>query len=217
MTLVHDKRLEEVQSEHSCSERFNADDSGSDHRLRVTVIYTSQEGTIAALKTAHDLARNLGLRVVLMMIKVVPFHFPLDRPPVPVDFLERLQLAVVSESGIDAEEVSLELYLCRDRKQCLQSVLAPRALVVLGGRRDWRAPRQERKLEQLMRTLGHHVIFVNVKSKSNFKSELLKTRAGSFLRSFWRSDLPGWNTLFARRRASANALPEKVTAKGVNP
>jgi hypothetical protein len=213
MTLVHDKRLEEVQSEHSCSERCNADDSDSDHRLRVTVIYTSQEGTLAALKTAHDLARNLGLRVALMMIKAVPFHFPLDRPPVPVDFLERLQLAVVSELGIDAEEVSLELYLCRDRKQCMQSVLAPRALVVIGGRRDWRAPRQERKLEQLMRTLGHHVIFVNL--KSNFKAELLKTRAGSFLRSF--GDLPGWNKLFARRRASANALPEKVTAKGVNP
>jgi hypothetical protein len=185
MTLVHDKRLEEVQSEHSCSERFNADDSDSDHRLRVTVIYTSQEGTIAALKTAYDLARNLGLRVALMMIKVVPFHFPLDRPPVSVDFLERLQLAVVSESGIDAEEVSLELYLCRDRKQCLQSVLAPRALVVIGGRRDWRTPRQERKLEQLMLALGHHVIFVNLKSTSNFISEL-KISTWSLIRSLWR-------------------------------
>src|SRR5260370_9262316 len=105
MTLVHDKRLEEVQAEHSCIERSNADESSSDHRLRLTVIYTSQEGTIAALKTAHDLARNLGLRVALMMIKVVPFHFPLDRPPLPLHFLQRLQPAVLSDSRIYAPEV----------------------------------------------------------------------------------------------------------------
>jgi hypothetical protein len=37
--------------------------------------------------------------------EVVPFCFPLDKPPVSVDFLERRPLAPVSESDIDESDM----------------------------------------------------------------------------------------------------------------
>ena len=61
------------------------------HRLplRVTVVHTTTEGTIAALRTAADLAKGLGAEVVLLSAEEVPPQFPLDKLPVPVDLLER--------------------------------------------------------------------------------------------------------------------------------
>lgn len=148
----------------------------SDRRLRVTVLYTTTEGTLAALRTAGSLAKNLGARIALVVTKVVPFRFPVDNPPVPIGFLERRHLALVSESGIQAEEISIEIYLCRDRKLCLRKVLNPPSLVVIGGRRQWWS-NGERKLERLLRALGHHVIFVDSEARKH---------AGSLLHSHLR-------------------------------
>jgi hypothetical protein len=118
----------------------------------VTVVFTAAEGTPAALRVASGLAQNLGARIRLIVTEVVPFCFPLDKPPVSVDFLERRPLALVSESeidesdmdepdieesDIDAEEVNIEIYLCRDRREYLRLSLKPRSLVVIAGRGRW--------------------------------------------------------------------------------
>ncbi len=171
MISVSQGRILTSEVGHSYAEGLEGSESGLDPRLRVTVVFTTAEGTIAALRTAGGLAKNLGARIALVVTEVVPFHFPLDHPPVSIEFLERRPINLVYESGIQAEEVSIEICLCRDQKQCLRQMLSPRSLVVIGGRRRWWC-RRERKLEQLLRLLGHHVIFVDVKVRSHARSHL---------------------------------------------
>jgi hypothetical protein len=55
--------------------------------LRVTVVATNDRGTLAALRTAGKLAANLRARIALVKAQIVPFQFPLDKPPVSTDFL----------------------------------------------------------------------------------------------------------------------------------
>ena len=102
--------------------------------LPVIVLHTTEEGTLAALKAAGTLARNLSVRVGLAVIEVVPFRLPLERPPVPVDFLKRQQCSLLSKAGIEAEEVRIQICLCRDRDYTLSRLLAPQSLVLVGGR-----------------------------------------------------------------------------------
>jgi len=83
-------------------------------------------------------------------------------------------------SGIEAEEVSVEIFLCREREECLRKVLKSPSLVVIGGRwRRW--PGKERKLQSYLRTLGHKVIFVEMEAKHHAGS-LLHFHMRPFLR-----------------------------------
>ena len=82
-------------------------------RLRVNVIATTEKGTIAALRTAAGLAADLGAQITLIGIEVVPRQLPLQRPPVPVAFLERKLYSLVHEAGILEKEVRIQLCLCR--------------------------------------------------------------------------------------------------------
>lgn len=149
-------------------------ESISDSHLRATVLFTTKEGTLAALKAAQDLSRNLRLKVALVAIEPVSIHFPLDRPHIPVDFLEQRSLALLRESGMDAEEISIKLYLCRDRRQCLQRVLSPRSLIIMGGKKSWFAKR-EKRIEQWLQEMGHPVIFIDVKRKQCDQSAQLRS------------------------------------------
>jgi len=170
------RQIQTVEHGRSTAEGLGVSQFSSGPGLRVTVLYTTTEGTLAALRAAGSLAQNLGARIALVETEVVPIHFPADNPPVSIDFLERRHIALVSESGIQAEEVHIEIYLCRDRLQCLRRVLNPPSLVVIGGRRLWWSS-GEQELERLIRALGHHVIFVDSEARKY---------AGSFLHSHLR-------------------------------
>jgi hypothetical protein len=160
----------------SAPEHLGTSVPGSDLRLLVTVVFSTTEGTLAALRTAATLAKDLAARVLLVVPHVVPLQFPVDRPPISVPFLEQRQLALVSASGIRAEEVNIQIYLCRNRKNCLREVLNSPSLVVVGGRNhSWFAKEQE--LERYLRSLGHHVVFAEMEAK---------TRVGSLLHSYLR-------------------------------
>jgi hypothetical protein len=103
-------------------------EAGSGSGLHVTV--ATGEGTLPALRVASGLAQNLGAWVGPIVTEVVPFCFPLGKPSVSIDFLERRSPALVSESDIDesdieesdidAEEINNEIYLCRDRAHSAQ-------------------------------------------------------------------------------------------------
>lgn len=137
--------------------------NSGDRRLRVTVVFTTLAGTMAALQTAQRLARGLNGEVVLMVAEVVYFRYPIEHPPVPVCFFERLCLAIVEELQIDASAVGVEIRLCRDQAMCLQLALSPRSIVVIdeGKRcRSWR----ERSLARVLRRLGHDVVLVPQRS-----------------------------------------------------
>jgi hypothetical protein len=145
--------------------RFQSPGSACDDGFRVTVIFTTRPGTKAALRIAGHLAKGLGARVGLVVAYEVPVHLPLNKPPVPVEFLERHQIRLVSESAVRADEVNIEIFLCHDQRECLKRILRPGSLVVVGGRRcRWLS--KERRLEQWLARLGHQVVFAEVEPRN---------------------------------------------------
>jgi hypothetical protein len=130
----------------------------SESRLEISVVFTSVEYTIAALKKAAALANRLSARITLMVPQIVPYPLPLTSPPVLLDFSERRFRVIAAESPV---ETSVRLYLCRDRWETLNVVLKPRSVVVLGGRKTW-WPTQEKTLARRLRRAGHEVIFAEM-------------------------------------------------------
>src|SRR5579862_4437955 len=103
-----------------------------EHGLNVSVIFTSVEATLAALKEAGSLAGSLGARITLLVPQVVPYPLPLETPPVLLEFNEKRFRVIATQSPV---ETSVQIYLCRDKLEALTSVLSPRSVVVLGGRK----------------------------------------------------------------------------------
>ena len=145
--------------------------SPSDPGLCVTVISTTPEGTTAALNAARSLAKDLGVRITLLKMEVVPLRIPLDQPSVSLDFVTQQECSRVLEPSTREVDLNIRTCLCHDRDLCLRRLLRRRALVVIGGRRRWGFTREE-KLEQILRQLGHHVIFIDNGPKSNRASHV---------------------------------------------
>ena len=127
--------------------------------FRVTVVHTTTEGTITALRAAATLAAGLGAELALLATEEVPLQFPLDKLPIPVDLLERRLYDLVCDSGIRESEVLIQLLFCRDKYVCLRRFLRPRSLVVVGRSKHWRS-RRNRQLEHFLSYLGHQVVLV---------------------------------------------------------
>jgi hypothetical protein len=133
------------------------------HSADVYVLFTSFEGTLAALRVASELARPLGSAVHLIDFHVVqvgaPVEAPTGRPRVEGDgFLNRLRA-----EGID---VKIDVYVCRDARRTILQVFKDRSLVLIGARHHWwptRADRWRRMLEQR----GHLVLFVGQDGQSS--------------------------------------------------
>jgi len=127
----------------------------ADQKLSIAVVFTSVESTLAALKEAGNLASSLGARIKLIVPQVVAYPLPLETPPVLVEFNENRFRVMASQSPV---ETSVHIYLCRDRFETLASVLSPRSIVVLGGRKRW-WPTREKSLASKLRKAGHEVVF----------------------------------------------------------
>lgn len=140
-------------------------DSG---RLHIHVVFTTIEGTIAALRSAADSAASLGADITLLVTEVVYYRYPLETPPVSPAFLQDRCIAVIEEARLDVSAINIEIYFCRRQMQCLQFRLKPRSIVVIGERKlYW--PSRELKLERTLKLLGHDVLLVNA-GFSMFKS-----------------------------------------------
>src|SRR3974390_3486829 len=119
--------------------------------LDVSVIYTSPETTLAAIKAAGAMAESLHARITIIVLQVVSIHVPLPSPPVLLEFQEAQMRAIAEQSPV---ETTVQIYLCRDYWEMLRSVLKPHSLVILGTRRKWWLAREERWARKLRRT-GH--------------------------------------------------------------
>jgi hypothetical protein len=129
-------------------------EQSQEQRLDITVPFTSVESTVAALRRAGQLASRLNGRITLVVPQPVPYPLPLPSPPVLSDFNERRFRVIAQESRV---ETSVQVYLCRDRYETLESVLPPRSLVVLGIRDHW-WPTEEKSLARRLRRAGHEVV-----------------------------------------------------------
>jgi len=123
-------------------------------RLNISVIFTSEPATAAALGTAASLADRLGGRITLIVPEVVSYQLPLNEPPIKRAWYETRFCELVSHVPV---ETVVRFYFCRDRNETLAKVLTPQSLVVIGAaRRWWLTP--ERMLARRLRRLGHEVI-----------------------------------------------------------
>jgi hypothetical protein len=130
-----------------------------DQRLQLYVIFTNFEATRKALRAAHELARDLEARVVLLAAQVVPYPLPLESPPVSGQFTEHIMSRLAAEQE---EEIEARIYLSRDREETIRRELAADSLVLMGtGRRWW--PNAERRLARLLRRDGHRVVLLNTR------------------------------------------------------
>ena len=128
----------------------------ADRGLNISVVFTSVDSTLAALKEAGSLASCLGARIKLLVPQVVPHPLPLETPPVLVEFNEKRFRVIASQSPV---ETSVYIYLCRDKIRTLTSVLNPGSIVVLAGRKRWWWPTRDEVLARELRRAGHEVVF----------------------------------------------------------
>jgi hypothetical protein len=133
-----------------------AEEAGS--KLDVTVVFTSVDATLAALREAGNLlgkqASSLAGHITLIVPQVVPYPLPLISPPVPVDFNERRLRVIASGCRVETRVCT---YLCRDPLETLKAVLKPHSLVVVGSPKRW-WPTAEKRLAAKLRRVGHEVI-----------------------------------------------------------
>jgi len=128
--------------------------SPSEQELEITVIFTSVDDTLRALRTAGSVAHDLNAFITLVVPQIVPFPLPLTSPPVLLEFNERRFRVIAANSPV---KTTVRIYLCRDRSEMLNSELQPSSIVVIGGKRRW-WPSTERRMARKLRRAGHHVI-----------------------------------------------------------
>jgi hypothetical protein len=123
----------------------------------VTVIFTSINPNIAALEKAAELAKPLNASVIVVAVQVVPYALPLDRPPVPMEFVtRRLEEMATQVPG----KVRVFAYLCRDPREALKRILTSDGPVVMGIRKRW-WPNPDERLARTLRRAGYDMILVN--------------------------------------------------------
>jgi hypothetical protein len=124
----------------------------------VNVIFTTIDGTMAALRVAAALARACQATIRLIVPQSPTLSPPADghdvRSPV-----ESGALHARIESEIDAH-VDVLVCVSRDVAAVARMLLRTHALVVIGGRRRWWPTRHER-LRRTLEAHGHFVLFVN--------------------------------------------------------
>jgi len=124
--------------------------------LALTVAFTSERATAAALRHAAQLADGLGARLKVIVPQVVPYGRDLNDPDVLPEVTAKRALESIRESGVDAD---VNVVLCRDRAEGLHSALGPEGLVLIGGSGHWWSFSEKRLIHKLA-DLGHKVLFV---------------------------------------------------------
>ena len=75
----------EVQSEPT----LPIERSRGDRKFEINVIFTTPQGTQAAMNAGQELAQDLDAQILLLVPQVVPIQFPLSNPPVSIAFTAR--------------------------------------------------------------------------------------------------------------------------------
>jgi hypothetical protein len=146
------------------------DASETSRKLDLQVIFTDLPKTAAALAAARSMARGLGARITLMVAQVVPYPLPLAEPDIPAEFTERLLEPLASceeDDALDAaEDIAIEIYLCRDRNETIRRAVPPDSLVIVGARKSRWWPSgwfsRDRSLATTLRRDGRRVLVVTV-------------------------------------------------------
>lgn len=123
-------------------------------KLTIAVLFTSTEGTAAALRQAEALARDLNLSITLLVVHVVPFPAQLSEPLVSRPFLEEQARSLVA--GCQAD-VIIKICICREKLDAIRASLPPRSLLIIGAHEHW-WPTGTKALSRALSRDGHHVL-----------------------------------------------------------
>jgi hypothetical protein len=127
---------------------------GSESHVSVFVVFTSTKLTFNALEKAGELANNLGAKIAVVAVQIVPFPLQLDQPPVPFEFVIRqFETMAVQKLG----KIHIFAYLCRDPFQAYKRILNHNSPVVIGIRKRW-WPTREEKLARKLQRAGYKII-----------------------------------------------------------
>jgi hypothetical protein len=124
--------------------------------LAVTVLYTTVRPTLAALRRAASLARDLGATIRILNVRAVPYPLPLDKPPADREVLAR---NIRTLAGGQPISTHIEICYGRDILDALLQALSPNSILLIGVKKTW-WPSKERRWAKLLSRRGHHVIFV---------------------------------------------------------
>jgi len=124
--------------------------------LAITVLYTSVRPTLAALRRAATLARNLGATIRILNIRTAPG--PL---------MDREVTAKTFHTLAEGQPIPTRVEICygRDIVNSLLHSLSPNSIVLIGARPGW-WPSKVRRWAKLLSRNGHHIVFVPVESNS---------------------------------------------------
>ncbi len=125
--------------------------------LAIVVLFTTVRGTLNALQHAARLAYELQARIQIIVPYVVPYPLPIDKATVNPKFRLREFLTRCEQQPI---ETRIDIWLCRDVRQCIYEGLLPNSLVVVGGRQSWWPLTYEKRLARSVRSRGHQVVFI---------------------------------------------------------
>jgi hypothetical protein len=138
--------------------RGSQDGSRSSSELPLCIPYTTSDLTRAALRAVAALTRNLGARVSVVAVQVVPFPLPLHRPAVsPTFFAQKLKSAT---RGIEVA-VDTRVVIARDREAAFHRAISPGSLVVLATKKRWWPTRQV-ELARSLASVGHSVALLEI-------------------------------------------------------
>lgn len=108
--------------------------------LWVTIPYTTTELTQAALRHA-GVCTDLGVRVLLIDVQVVPYPCAIDRPPLNREYSSCRLRRLLEESGLQGDPVVL---YARDWVEGFGRALKPGTLVIIATKTRWWQTREKR-------------------------------------------------------------------------
>src|SRR5215471_12548206 len=116
-------------------------------QLWITVLFTNTERTRGALVSALELAEDLNAYVEVVVMRVVPYPLPVDKPPVSPEFTRKQAMELITAV---TDKAQVRIYDCRNPEEALLETLQPHSLVIIGSRAWWpiREQRLARKLRQ---------------------------------------------------------------------
>jgi len=132
------------------------DGGQQENGLSITVVFTTVQATLGALRRGGQLAQQLDARIRILVPHVVPYPLPINRPTADPTFRLRQFWTTLVDGAV---ETRIDVRLCRDYCQGVMQSLGPRSLVLIGGQKRW-WPTREKRLSTKLDLAGHRVIFV---------------------------------------------------------
>jgi hypothetical protein len=123
--------------------------------MEIVVLHTTVTETLQALKAAAHLAHGLSARIRLLVLEVVPYPLPIDRPTVGLPFTHRRFRTLAENASV---ETTVDIHLVRDRKKVIESILEPHSVVVMGADHAW-WPTANSRLAKRLERAGHQVVW----------------------------------------------------------